>query len=273
MDPGGRHEFVGQRGGGVQSHSGAQAVADAYLGARWRSRVGGHGGERGLGVLHHLLGFDDGGDFHHSLALGLHVREVEVNALAGSVVEVGGEAVVAGGGEAPSVLLDLLPVPHAVHVQHRHRERATGVGVRDEGRHLAVRGLNPDLVLHPYQLRMNTGAAAAKAASVWSRRTKRAGLTARGSVVRAKKAIRGIWAAINSCQRCASVPSSACRATPATAMCPATRARAANDIPRGISALGRFKVETYTFVPGLILRWTKRNRQSGYRLAALAAIV
>ena len=117
MDPGGRDELIRHRGGGVEGHARAHAVADGDL-----RTIGGGGVVRDR-IEDRLRVRDDGvrrhapHDAHQPRPVGLvaHPREVEGQLLAGPVEQVGRDAVVAVGGEAARVDLDLVAVADPVH--------------------------------------------------------------------------------------------------------------------------------------------------------------
>ena len=149
VDAGGGDELVGHRRRRVEGHAGAHAVSDADLRAVRGGRIVRDRLEHRLGVGDHRVRLDALDHAHQpgTVRLVAHPREVERQPLAGAVEEVGGDAEVAVGREPAGVLLDLVAVADAVHVQDRDRERAVAVRVGDERRHLTVGGRDLPLLL------------------------------------------------------------------------------------------------------------------------------
>src|SRR5947209_6075305 len=125
-------------------------------------------------------------------------------------------------------------------------------------------------VHHHHQWSKYTGAQAASTASAWSERTSAAGLGLWGRYLIAKNTIIGACAAMRSCQRWAAVPSSACRATPTSAIWPMTMASAPNDMAIGKNALGLARVG-FTLVmmaPSLVCDGPRTGRTAMLQLGS-----
>jgi hypothetical protein len=154
VDGRGGDEFIRQGRHHVHGHARAHAVAHANLrGVNYGGRVGCDRVENHSGVRDDTFGLHGRDHLHQLLsgrpghALSPDLVHVEGEPRSGAVEEVRRRDIEAAGREPTRVLLDLLAVADRVHVEHRHRERPTPVGMHDEDGHQLVGRADTDLLL------------------------------------------------------------------------------------------------------------------------------